>query len=121
MPYSMTSSDIGNSGIYSSNFTTLLNEYINPVCPNSAVGSPQFYNTETRQCVNIPTSALAHTGPTAATCGGAPFQVQANGQCYSTNNCSTTPSLTKSCMNTQNLPYEKQPLAGPGVLANMHY
>jgi hypothetical protein len=117
----MTSSDIGDSGIYSSNFTTLLNEYINPVCPDSVVGSPQVYNTQTRQCTSIPASALAHTGPTAAACGGAPFQVQANGQCYSTNSCSTTPSLTKSCMNTQNVPYEKQPLSGPGVLANMRY
>ena len=117
---SVTSS-VFESDIYTSGFSKLLTEYINPSCPDSAVGSPQVYNVSTRQCVGIPAANVVAAGATAPGCGGAPFRTEVNGQCYSTNSCTTTPSLTTACMNTQNIPYQKQPLAGPGVLANMYY
>lgn len=114
------SSSMFESDIYTSGFTKLLTDYINPSCPASVVGSPQVYNTTTHQCDAIPASKVMASGPTAPTCGGAPFRTEVNGTCYSTNSCTTTPSLTTACMNTQNIPYQKQPLAGPGVLANMY-
>lgn len=116
----VTTSEI-NSDIYSTGYATLLSEYINPTCPNSAVGNPQVYNVATRQCAPIPANRVVPSGATAAVCGGAPFMTEVNNQCYSTNSCTTTPSLTKACMNSQQIPYQAQPLAGPGVLANMHY
>lgn len=109
------------SGAYTTTFSGLLNEYIPPMCPTSVVGAPQLYNSQSRQCVSIPAATIPPAGHTAQSCGGAPFQVSVGGQCYPTNNCTTTPTLTSSCIAGQNLPYQKQPLEGPGVLANMGY
>lgn len=120
MPYNVSES-MFESDIYTSGFTNILTEYINPTCPDSEVGKPQVYDTKTNQCISIPPSKVVASGPTAPGCGGAPFRTEINGKCYSTNSCTTTPSLTTACMNTQNIPYQKQPLAGPGVLANMYY
>ena len=78
-----------NSGAYTTGFSTLLNDYIPPTCPTSAVGAPQLYNTQTKQCVNIPAATIPPSGQTAQSCGGAPFQVNVGGQCYPTNNCTT--------------------------------
>lgn len=110
-----------NSGAYTTGFSTLLNDYIPPTCPTSAVGAPQLYNTQTKQCVNIPAATIPPSGQTAQSCGGAPFQVNVGGQCYPTNNCTTTPTLTQSCVGAQNLPYQRQPLSGPGILQNLQY
>ena len=118
---SHVSSSAFESDIYTSGFSKLLTEYIQPTCPDSSAGNPQVYDVATRQCVGIPPAKVVASGPTAPGCGGAPFQTEVAGKCYSTNSCTTSAPLTSACMNTQNIPYQKQPLAGPGVLANMYY
>lgn len=120
MPSHATTSTI-DSNLYSTSYGKVITAYLNPTCPQSSVSSPQVYDVKSGQCVSIPASAVTAQGPTAPECGGAPFQVHANGKCYNTNDCPISPGLSSACLNSQHIKYQNSPLAGPGVLANMRY
>lgn len=120
MPSHASTSTI-DSDLYSTSFSQAITEYLKPTCPQSSVQDPQLYDIQSGKCVSIPASALNPVGPTDPGCGGAPFKVKVDGQCYSTNDCPISPSLSSSCLNSQHIKYQKPPLAGPGVLAGMRY
>lgn len=109
------------TSVYATSYGQLISNFSNPVCPTSSAGDPQVYDPANGQCVSIPAAKVLASGPTAAACGGAPFQTQIDGKCYSTNSCPASSNPTSSCLNTQHVPYRTQPLAGPGVLANSMY
>lgn len=119
MTFGVTLSTL-DSGIYATSFGKQISSYTNPVCPTSSAGTPQVYNPQNGQCVNIPQSQVVPHGSSPAACNGEPFKTAINGQCYSTNSCPASSNLTDSCLNTQQVPYRATPLAGPGVLAAMY-
>ena len=120
MPAGVTISAL-DSALYSTSYGKVLSSYSNPVCPTSSVGTPQVYNPQNGQCVNIPASKVVAQGASPAACNGDPFMTEINGQCYSTNSCPSSSYLTSSCLNTQHVPYQQNPLSGPGVLSSSMY
>ena len=107
--------------IYATNFGKVITSYSNPVCPATYTGATQVYNPENGVCMSVPAAAAVAPGSTAAGCGGDPFKIQVDGNCYSTNNCPSSSSLSDTCLNTQNVPVRQVPVHGAGVLYNSIY
>ena len=121
MPAGVTISALGDSTLYSTSYSKAISSFSNPVCPTSSSGSPQLYTPQHGLCVAVSAAKVVAQGDSPAACNGAPFMTEINGQCYSTNTCPSSSYLTSSCLNTQQVPYQANPLSGPGVLsANMY-
>jgi hypothetical protein len=106
------------SDIYNTNYGKVITAFMSPVCPASAQGTTQVYNVDSGVCMSIPTQAAVGSGATASACGGDPFKIQVNDQCYSTNNCATSSSPATTCVNAQHVPVRQVARSGPGVLHN---
>ncbi len=107
--------------IYATSYGKRLTAYAQPVCPATFNGATQVYNVDNGVCTTVQPAAAMAPGKTAAGCGGAPFQVQVDGKCYSTNDCPVSSSLSDTCLNAQNVPVREQTMYGPGVLYNSVY
>lgn len=117
----LTTTSVFDTDIYSTSFGKIITSYANPTCPSTYTGQTQVYNPENGVCVSVNANAAVAPGNTAASCGGAPFQIQVDNTCYSTNNCPVSASLSDTCLNTQNVPVRKMPVQAPGVIYNTMY
>ena len=112
------SASVLDSDVYSTSYSKLLTEHMNPVWPTTAQGDAQVYDENTAQCTPVMVANVQRVMDTAASCGGDPFQVQLSNTCYSTNTCATSTSMSTTCLNSQHVPVEKPTLTGPGVIYN---
>ena len=104
--------------VYSTNYSKVLSDYMNPICPTTAQGTSQVYNAVTSSCMPV-AAPMSYDAPTDSTCGGAAFNVKINNACYSTNTCPTSSPMSTTCLNAQHVPFEQPTPAGPGVLFNV--
>lgn len=113
---------------YQTNFSPVLAYWMPPQCPAALNGETQVFDMDSKQCVRLPRDAftsrqLAQSSGACADQGpfGGVFLKDINGKCYRTNNCPVSSGITQFCVNAQNIPVRKNPLSGPGVLANTVY
>jgi hypothetical protein len=87
--------------------------------PRCSASKPELYDHRQKRCVAVSPAEVTANGLTASNCGGMPFQVQSNGQCYSTNSCYVSPNETQICLNGQAVHVRDLPIRGPGVLQGL--
>jgi hypothetical protein len=118
---SFLTTSVFDSDIYTTSYGKTITAFSNPVCPSTYAGATQVYNPENGLCVSVPAATAVAAGATAAECGGAPFKIHMDGNCYSTNNCPASSSFSDTCLNTQNVPVRQLPFNGAGVIYNSVY
>jgi hypothetical protein len=113
---------------YQTNFSPVLAYWMPPYCPAALDGSTQVFDLENKRCTSLPRDAFssAQLARSSGACAGAGpfggvFMKDINGKCYKTNDCPVSPDVTQFCVAGQNIPVRKNPLSGPGVLANTTY
>lgn len=113
---------------YKTNFSPVLAYWMPPQCPPALDGSTQVYDLEKKMCTTLPRDAfspenIVRSSGECASQGpfGGVFLKDINGKCYRTNMCPVSADITQFCVNGQNIPVRKNPLSGPGVLANTTY
>ena len=104
-------------------FNKVIDAYVPPQCPATFDGVAQYFDASQDMCIPLNTNNFTSqhlAGSVTQACGadmygGSPFMMSVGGECYSTNSCPTSSSLSEQCLNGQQIPVRENPLSGPGI------